>query len=171
MTRFIKSFVLAVCLASMAPMAHAHNIHSSMTNVQWNESDNSLEFILTLHGHELEAMLSHLTGRKLSFLDQKDDPVLQNAMRSYVQERLSLVIEEEPVALDFVGHEVQGQIVTVYMETALDNAPAQFSLNNSILLDAFDDQVNTIVVRIGDKRLTGDITLSSGPAHFNFVSE
>lgn len=167
----IKSLALAVIIACTSATVSAHNIHRSMTNIEWNKSDNSLEFILTLHGHELEAMLSYLTGQKLSFLDQKDDPALQEAMQLYVQERVSLKVEDKVIALDFIGHEVQGQIVTVYMETALAKAPTSFSVNNSVLLDAFDDQVNAIVVHIGDRRQTADVTTRSGPAQFNFASK
>jgi len=172
MTEYMKkSFVAFAVLFSLTVTStnlHGHNVYSSFTAIEWNSVDNSLEVIMQIHGHELEAKLSIDAGKRLSFLDNDDYPELEKATQQYVMQNLSLQVDDIPAELNYIGMETNGQIITVYLETVLPKAPSSMKIMNSILLDALPGQTNSVIATINGKRLGGDNTQTSGPITLTF---
>tara|TARA_R110002096_G_scaffold289328_3_gene483574 strand:+ start:47 stop:547 length:501 start_codon:yes stop_codon:yes gene_type:complete len=165
----MKSFIscLFLLLAHQTP-AHSHNVYSSFTLIEWNSVDNSIESIIEIHAHELEAKLSVLLNERLTFLEDSDYRKLEAATAQYIPKHIQLTVDSVPTPLTYLGMENEGQIIKVYLEADLAETPQALQFMNSILLDDLPGQVNTIVAIVDGKRVGGEITADTGPANFTF---
>lgn len=165
----MKSFIscLFFLVAFQTPV-HSHNVYSSFTLIEWNSSDNSIEAIIEIHAHELEAKLSVLLNERLTFLEDAGYRKLETATAQYIPSNIQLAVDSTSTPLTYLGMENEGQIIKVYLEADLSDAPKAIQFMNSILLDDLPGQVNTIVAIVDGKRVGGEITADTGPVNFTF---
>lgn len=160
--------VLAACLFLFANPLFAHNVYSTFTRIDWNRGDGSIEVIMQTHSHELETKLSLIAGERLSFLEDEDFFKLQAAMSPYARESITIIIDGEPVALDYIGMENQNQTIFVYLEADWPTQPKTIEFMNTMLLDDLPGQINSVMAVVNGERRGEDITRNSGPADFSF---
>lgn len=162
--------MVAACLIGLAlvPMAKAHNVYSSFTEIEWNADDNSIEVIVQLHSHELETKLSLLLDQRLSFLDENDLPTLEQATGSYLINSLMLSLDGQTVDLIFLGLETDGQNVIAYLEQDWPRQPKALEFYNRVFLEELPGQVNSVLATVSGVRQGGDININSGPISFIF---
>lgn len=171
MFRFLCLLVAGLAITS-SPIGfgavRAHNVYTSFNQIDWNASDNSIELVVQIHGHELETKLSLLLDRRLSFLEEADLPALEMATGQFLIDHIRLSIDEQPVELIFLGIESDGQTVTAYLEQDWPQAPQTIRFMNSIFLEDLPGQVNSVLVTVDGTRQGGDISLESKVLAFKF---
>ena len=162
--------MVAACLMGLTfvPMAFAHNVYSSFTEIEWNADDNSIEVIVQLHSHELETKLSLLLDQRLSFLDENDLPTLEQATGAYLINNLMLNLDGQAVDLIFLGLETDGQNVIAYLEQDWPGEPKALEFYSRVFLDDLPGQVNSVLATVSGVRQGGDININSGPVSFIF---
>lgn len=165
--RFRLRVLLLVGLAS-ATAAHAHNVYTTFTTIEWNEADKSIELTTQLHAHELEARLSLDLGERLTFLSEKDFPKLEAAVGPLVQELLAIKLDGQFVELDYLGMEMQGQTVFFYMEADWQTAPNEIVFMNGLFIDELPGQVNSVMAVVNSVRKAGEVRSGTGPATLSF---
>lgn len=150
------------------PAVNAHNVYSSFTEIEWNADDNSIEVIVQLHGHELETKLSILLDQRLSFFDETDLPILEQATGEFLVSNLMLNLDGQGVNLIFLGLETDGQNVIAYLEQDWPAQPKGMEFFNRIFLEDLPGQVNSVLATVNGVRQGGDINIDSGPVSFIF---
>ncbi|NVJ98459.1 MAG: hypothetical protein HWE25_09920 [Alphaproteobacteria bacterium] len=169
MTGYLKRILAATYLVVLSALpASAHDIHATMTEVLWNERDQSLELVVEMHAELLEARLSIELGERLSFLEEQHFDVLQSATAPLLEEHLYLSEGEAPINLTYLGLEYRDDHVYLYLETEMSEAPKTLTVMNSLFLDDLPGQINTVVAKVGEKMEAGQITVSSDPVIFRF---
>ncbi|MBL4837020.1 MAG: hypothetical protein JKY34_05530 [Kordiimonadaceae bacterium] len=163
----VRLFCLITCMF-YAIAAFAHNVYSSFTRIDWNTADSSIELVIELQAHELEAKLSVILGERLSFLEDSDYTALEAATADYIPENIELTVDGETVSLVYLGMEIDKQLVRIYLEKDLTKAPETLSFMNAILLQDLPGQTNIVLANIKGVKRGADITASSGPADFIF---
>lgn len=165
----IHSALLAACLALALPIAAlAHNVYTTFTSIEWNDSDKSVELILQLHAHELEAHLSLDLGERLTFLNEEDFPKLEKAVGPLVQRMIALELDGTYTDFNYLGMEMQGQTVFVYMETDWPKPPQSIKYMNALFLDELPDQTNAVMAKVDGMRKAGEIRSGTGPVTLQF---
>ena len=160
-------FTLATLILFQAA-AHAHNVYSSFSQLEWNDADSSIELVMQIHSHELETKLSLLLDERLSFLEDDDFNKLQTAANSYISNNIALELDGKPVTLLFLGMETDGQNVTAYLEADWSGKPRTIEFMNSMFLDDLPGQINSVLGTVMGVRQGGDISAASGPVRFEF---
>ena len=157
--------VVFLCLSSST---QSHNVYGSFSEIEWNAGDGSIELVVQIHSHELETKLSLLLDERLSFLEDADFPVLEQATGEFLRETLFLQLDETPIDLIFLGIETDGQTVYAYLEQDWTNAPTSVEFMNTMFLDDLAGQVNSVLATVEGERQGGDILVDSGPIRFLF---
>lgn len=165
---WIRAFMLALLACGTAMVAHAHNVYTSFSRIDWNASDGSIEVILQIHAHELETKLSLMADERLSFLEDADLPALEAAAAPLMARMIALEIDGTPVPLGYLGLETDNQNVLLYLEADWPTAPTQLRFMNALFLEDLPDQVNSVLVVVKGERRGGDITAESGPIIVDF---
>jgi hypothetical protein len=140
-------------LALLAPTAPAadHPLHMSRAIVEHNAESGSFEVSLYAFADDVAEALEIEAGRPID-LDQ--DPVLEELLFELVADQFHFRVDGlEPAKPRWVGYELEGEKCWMYFEyPAGKTAPAKVSAQNRILMDQFDDQLNVVYVRIGERQ-------------------
>ncbi len=167
-TRAILTAIPLAALILLQTAAHAHNVYSSFSQLEWNDADSSIELVMQIHSHELETKLSLLLDERLSFMEDDDFDKLQTATHSYISNNTALELDGKPVTLLFLGMETDGQTVIAYLEADWSEKPRTIEFMNSMFLDDLPGQINSVLGTVMGVRKGGDITATSGPVRFDF---
>ena len=146
--------------------SYAHGVFSSFTRIDWNTSDNSIELVIEIQAHELEAKMSGLLDEQLTFLDVAHYSRLETATAGYIPKHIQLSVNQQPIQLEYLGMEIDRELVHIYMESTLKEAPKSITFMNSMLLDDLPGQTNSVLAAVNGKKKGADITKGSGPAIF-----
>ncbi|NVJ69842.1 MAG: hypothetical protein HWE08_05780 [Alphaproteobacteria bacterium] len=169
MMNTLRTFVATtLMLVALSVPATAHNIFATMTEIEWNDQDQSLEVIMQMHAEHLEARLSLDLGERLNFLNDSHFERLEAATAPLIAKHLEIIVNSQPVILSFLGLEFRGDEVFLYLETELESAPRYMEVMNSLFLDDLPGQVNSVMATVKGERQAADITSAAEPAEFNF---
>jgi hypothetical protein len=140
---------LAFLLLAVAP-ASAHRMPGSLSTIKANPVTGVIEIIHRLHNHDAELGLATLLGDRTFTLETL---VGRAQLALYVEDRFTVAgVEDgsqgEPLALELVGAELDGEFVLVYQEFH-GELPATVAVRDDILRDVFPDQVNHVNIAVG----------------------
>ncbi len=155
-------------LVTLTANIAAHNLYTSFTRIDWNENDNSLEVVIEMFAHELEAKLSLDTGKQMTFLNEADYNVLASILPEYIQNNFIIISDNSTTNMTYLGFEVQNEVVYIYMESDLAQKPRKLTVMNAMLIDEFPGQINSITAAVGKKTQSEQIKKNGGPITFEF---
>lgn len=137
-------------LVWFVPSASAHKFHTSFAEADYNADEHSLQITLRTFPDDLAKVLSKRAGKPVN-LDDKKAAAAQTF--AYLQEVFELQdAHGQAVKLAWVGMEAGVDNVWLYFEAKLPDGVARTRLNDRWLGDLYDDQINLVNVRIGDKK-------------------
>ena len=155
MKRALTLTVLAtafLALLAAAPAARAHKFHASLANVDYNDETKTAEISLRLFADDLEASLSRRAGSHVRIGLTKN---VEKLAHEYVVSALEFRdAADAPLALEWVGMETRTDVVWVYVQASAPAGLDGAKIDNRIFFDQFDDQVNLVVVRQGEKNVS-----------------
>jgi hypothetical protein len=153
-------FSLFVCgvIASAPDHLKAHSSFTSFTRIDWNNQDKSIELVMQMHAHELEAYLSEEAGERLSFLVESDLPTLEATAGQAITKNITLKLDEKEVIPAFLGLELQGQTVFLYMESDWEQTPRKLSFLNKLFFNVQPGQINSMMAVVNGQRQAGEAT-------------
>ena len=161
----IRSFLLGLAIiVGLSQVATAHNYHGVLTTVDHNVTAGTVEVIHRFFAHDVEQGLSQMKGEQF-LLDSGDEAA---AMVQYIVEKHFVLDDgDDPIALNWVGMEEDGEFLYVYQEAPMAIPSPTLGVMNTLLFSAFDRQINTVNVRFpGMKR---SANFSRGSEYFTFV--
>ncbi|SDE34851.1 MULTISPECIES: DUF6702 family protein [Kordiimonas] len=169
MIKTLRTYAVHLTFLALATTgAWAHNAFATLTEIEWNQSDQSLEVIMQIHAELLEARVSIDHGSRLSFLNPEHFDLLESGTAPLMADHLRIVVNGDPVDLTFLGLEYRDQEVFVYLESDLPEAPERMEVMNSLLIDRLPGQVNSVIALVKGQRIAGDIASSGEPLEFEF---
>ncbi len=146
----IASFALAPPARATTSANAAHKFYASLAQLDYNEETKSFEIATRIFADDLELALTRRHGRAV-YLDKTPD--VANLVRAYLQERLEVRGRDGKLSeLRWVGMEVQVDTVWVYVEAPLPQGTDGVSVRNRILLEQYDEQVNTTIIKVAGKQ-------------------
>ena len=153
------SFISLALLLSMQATAHAHALHQSTAEAEYNPTTKHLEVSLRLFVADLDLALMRHSERRVSLetTPAKDlDPLIQAYLASVFVLKSA---DGKSIAIDWVGREsenttAQGEdsAVTLYFELSLPQGLGGQTLQHSALCEYFADQSNLLLLKDGKRR-------------------
>ena len=145
-------FLLLLCAAN----PQKHDFHASLADMQYNPRSKKLEVTLRVFTDDLENDLAKMNPGKTFVVDfAAKDKALDTDIKRYLEKHF-FILGTEKSLLDFIGREHDAEGITLYFEMTLPT-PAKgqkMQIQNSIMLDLFDDQSNIVNVQWQDKKKT-----------------
>lgn len=142
------SLLLCVSTASRP----AHDFHASVTQMQYNPKERAFEVSIRMFTDDLEKALATASGGPAHLApNDKNDPLLER----YVRQHFAFVnAQKQPVAFDYVGHEIEADANWVYLQLPHADAFAGGQLKQNVLMELFDDQVNLVNIQYQGQKKT-----------------
>jgi len=155
-------------LAIAERKAVIHPIFVSVTEMNHNPKDRTLEISCKIFTDDLETVLAKATGTKVDLFHPKDTAVTGKQISNYIGRHLVIKIDGKPVILQFVGFERELDAVWSYFEVVqVSNVPKNISVMNDLLYDNFKQQINLMHVTVGGKRKS--TKLDNPDTNFDFA--
>lgn len=148
----MKSLVLIfLFLFASTVGASAHTFHTSLTRMDYNADEKSVEITIQVFAHDLETALERKAGKRLNL---EKTPEIGKIILAYLSERFVLKNKNgETKNLQWVGKEQSADAVWLYVETEMPEGLSGAKLENTIFFDLHNDQVNLLTCRFeGEKR-------------------
>jgi hypothetical protein len=143
-----------------APPASAHKFHTSFAEADYNEQERSLQITLRTFPDDLTNILTRRTGQPVSLDDKKRAAALTF---SYLQEVFQLQdARGRAIKLSWVGMEAGVDNVWLYFEARMPTGVAGAQLSDQWLADLYEDQINLVNIRAGERKLALTFDHSTG---------
>ncbi|MEQ1748462.1 MAG: DUF6702 family protein [Prosthecobacter sp.] len=156
-----RSSLIAVAVSlSAAAWVHAHSIHQSTAEAEYNPKTQKLEVSLTVFINDLELALIRHSERLLS-IDKTPAAEFDTQIQAYLAKTFVVTeVTGKKVPIDWVGREIESvktddPAVTLFFEVPLVASLSGITIEHSMLCELFKDQTNLLHLRSG----THDIEL------------
>lgn len=145
---FVPASILALAVVVFA--APAHTFHTSLMQVEYNEKEQLVEISIQVFTHDLENILSRRNGKNVRL---EKTPEAAQLTLVYLNEAVKLKNHDGGLkTLSWVGMEPEADAVWLYVEAKMPEGFEGGEVRNRILFDLFDDQVNLVHIKHGDKK-------------------
>lgn len=136
--------------SSFAPI---HQYHVSVTQMKYDKPSKSFEISIRVFTDDLEKGLSEDNNKRIFTIKNNDqnNPFVEHYVRKY----FALTSTSKKAEIQYVGKEEEADATWIYLEIPFSDNPDGWKLQNSILMETFDDQVNMM-----------NLKLPSGPKTF-----
>lgn len=158
MTLFTKrTFCLLYCallgVIMLTSARSRHEYHVSVTKLNYNPAQKTLEISLRAYTDDLEKGLSLANGNRRFVLrnDDQNNPYVEQYLRKHF-------ILADPgrrlQSFQYIGKEEEADVTWLYLEVPFSGNPTGWVLKHDLLMEVFDDQVNMVNAKWGEDRKT-----------------
>lgn len=136
-----------------------HPIHISVMNIDFDDKNQALEITQKVFIDDLEAVLEARHNVKLRLGSDREHPRADAFIEAYLDEHLWLqTVEGRKLEGEFLGKESDLEYIWVYIEVTQVRNLQSLTVQNTILMDWFDDQSNIVRLRYRNQSPTVRLT-------------
>lgn len=136
-----------------SPLKKIHPFHVSVTEVNHNLQDATLELQGKLFTDDFEAALSKLYKRKVDLIEKSLHESMDSLVSRYFLSHLQIKVNGKLMSPSYLGFEQEKEAVYVFVEYSKIPANIQeVEFFNNLMYDHFTDQVNILHFKSGEKR-------------------
>lgn len=131
-----------------------HPIHATVTTIEYNAKTKVFELACKVFADDLEEAVKRATGTQ-AFIGSgaKEAKNVNVLLEQYLRKHLRIEADGKPLTnWTFVGKELEGEAVWCYVELAATPAIKRLLVENTVLMEMYDDQTNLVNVQIGSTR-------------------
>lgn len=124
----------------------AHPFYVSVCEINVNEEQKNIQVMQRIFADDFEDTLNKKYNLQLDILAMEDLSSLDSLIAAYYREHFSISLDGQPHVMNFVGSEVEEDVVWCYMEAAFKQDFKEISIHNGLLMDEIDEQNNLVHV-------------------------
>jgi hypothetical protein len=165
---------LWVMVSSTAPYpdrptpSFAHPFYISVTEVNHNASEKSLEISCRIFYDDLESVLKKNYKQAVDLSLDKDKSRNENLIADYLRKHLIMTADGKVLNLQFLGFEKDKEAAWCYFEATQATTPKKLAIVNTILHDFTTEQINIIHATVNGKRQSNKLTYPSKEVTLSF---
>lgn len=153
MHHFIKTICL-VLICGVAASAAAHRYFFSITDFKLNTNAQSLEVIHQITAHDFDNAIAE--NKQIHF--SSAHPQYDEYAKSYLEAHFQAYDKDQQIVLNWVGLEINKGNIFIYQEAPFNGKFTDIKIKNTILIDNYKQQVNTVNFR--DNTIKGSLTFT-----------
>ncbi|WP_338050556.1 DUF6702 family protein [Pseudemcibacter aquimaris] len=132
----------------MAIPSHAHRFYAAFSQVDMQSEKGTIEITHRLFTHDIEDLLMRYNGGPVELTDD----IIESFLQEYIIQSFALYgTDGDQIPLNWIGVEVTFSDIYVYQEAPLSDGQDTLILTNRILMDLFEEQSNTVNVKLDGK--------------------
>lgn len=145
-----------------------HPFHVSVTEIEYNASDKTLEISCKIFTDDFENVLKQNYKRKVDLINPTDKAAMDTLVKKYISSHLAIIVDGKPVPLTYIGFERDNEAVYGYLQGDNITSPKKIGITNKLMYDLFTDQINLMHVIVGGKRKSTKLDYPATNATFEF---
>ncbi len=132
--------------------ATLHPVYVSVTEIEHNKKDNTLEISCKIFTGDLEAVLKKNNKIKVDLLAPRDKKAMEALVSNYIQQHLKIIVNEKSVKLSFIGYEQNEETIQSYFQVDEVKSIISMEITDNILYEYKTEQISIIHVIVDGKR-------------------
>ncbi len=151
---FSDSFkwIMVIGLTFLMSSANLHPIFVSVTEIEHNTKDNTVEVSCKLFANDFEKALRNQFNVTIDLLQPKDRKALDQLVNKYLQLHLKLWVENTPVSMKYIGYEVVEEAIISYFQVDNIASIKNITVQDNILYEMSPEQISLIHIIVGGNR-------------------
>jgi hypothetical protein len=131
---------------------HAHPIHVSVTEIEFDQKDQALEIMMRVFMDDLELTLRNdLKEPQLDILNPGNKTSVDGLVKQYLKDHFTISLDNQIQKTNYLGHEREGQAFIFYIEVTDVQPWKTITIRNDIIMSTHGDQSNIIHVFKNDE--------------------
>ncbi len=144
----VLKYLIVISVFCVAAQSHAHRYYASFSQVELQPTKGTIEIIHRIFTHDIEDLLVRYQGSNGELTDE----VIETFLQDYIIQAFALYGPGgERIPLEWIAVEVTLNDIYVYQEAPLQEGQQTVIVADRILHDLFDEQSNTVNVKLGRK--------------------
>ena len=129
-----------------------HKFYVSVTQIEYNSSQQSLQIISRVFIDDLEDLLKERYGTSIRLSKEEKKTETDLFISTYLTKKIIFKVNGKPVNFNFIGTEYEDGLILCYLEIENIRTLETIEIQNQLLLDLFEEQQNIIHVKKGSQR-------------------
>jgi len=151
MKLFTKISLVALLFITLTSF-NTHKFYVSLTKVEHNAEAETLQIITKIFLEDIEDALNERYDTE-TFLDtKKETPRDRELLKEYILKKLRIEVNGETTTLNYLGITYETDVVKAFIEVEDVAVCNSIGIENTILMDKFEEQQNIIHFTIGDQK-------------------
>jgi hypothetical protein len=153
---FLQKLFFSILLLGVAASAVAHTYFFGITEINLNSQNKHIEIIHQFTAHDIENILAEIRQEHFS----PEHPKYDQYIKFYFEKHFVIKRNNKTVQLSWLGFEVKRGQLFVYQESTQKSFLANLVIENTILVDTYPKQINTVNYQdlTSPKKLHGSLT-------------
>ncbi len=147
----MKTAILFCALFLFSP----HEFHLSLTEINHNAEKKTLQIAVKLFTDDLTVALEQGEKKKLNIGTQNEVPQANELIASYIKQHLMLKVNGKDVVFEHLGKEAETDATWCYVEVKNVAKVQTLEVQNTLLIEAFDDETNMVNLNINGRKKSG----------------
>ena len=136
----LKKVLFSLMLIGVAASAAAHTYFFGLTDININSDNKYIEIIHQFTAHDIENTLAEIKQEHFS----PEHPNYNRYIQAYFEKHFILERNQKVIQLNWLGFEVKRGQLFVYQESTQESFLANLVVKNTILVDTYSKQINTV---------------------------
>jgi hypothetical protein len=145
-----------------------HPLHVSVTEINHNAGDQTLEISCKLFTDDFEKVLTQNYKTKVDLINPPDRPAMEKLVNDFIHTHLAIKGDGKPVQFTYLGYEKDNDAIYSYFQADDIAAVKKLEITNLILHELFTDQINLMHITVGGKRKSTKLDYPDTKAVFSF---
>jgi hypothetical protein len=145
-----------------------HPLHVSVTEINHNSTDKTLEISCKLFTDDFEKVLAQNYKTKVDLINPPDRPAMEKLVNDFIHLHLTIKVDGKLVELSYLGYEKDKEAIYSYFQVDNIASVKKIEVDNNILHELFADQINLMHVTVGGKRKSMKLDHPETKAEFSF---
>jgi len=143
---------LLIFLVFVFTGATMHPIYVSVTEIQHNAKDKSLEVSCKIFTGDFENILKSKTKSKINLLQPSDKKQMEFLVNQYIQQHLKIKVDGVLKSMEFLGYEQNEDAIQSYFEIENVANLKKIDVQDDILYEYKSEQISIIHVVVNGNR-------------------
>lgn len=152
MKQTVKVFILFLGLLALTSFTLLHKFYVSVTQVEYNQEENSLQIITRLFVDDIEDLLQERYNNTITLGEGEESGKVDFYLKDYMDQKMLFTVNRKQVSFNFIGKEYEEDLLICYLEIENITQLESVQISNQILMDLFEEQQNIIHVKKEKKR-------------------
>lgn len=145
-----------------------HPFYVSVTEINQNDKDKNAEVSCKIFSDDFEKTLRQNYNVHVDLLNPVDKKKMDDLVFDYIKNHLQITMNNELLALQFVGYEKDEEAVWIYCEAKNVYAVKNVEINDRLLYEYKKEQINLLHVIINGVRRSTELKNPESKVHFDF---
>ncbi|MFZ4260499.1 DUF6702 family protein [Sphingobacterium sp. HJSM2_6] len=146
----------------------AHPFYVSITQIDFNQGKQQLEFSTSIFFDDLEIALQNHFKKKINVIKPIHKAEVDSIISSYYKQQVKVRINGQVQKLQYVGYEIDNDVAWCYFKISAVKQIQKLEVVNQLLYQDFKTQTNIIHATVNKERKSQKLDNPKRIVEFNF---